>query len=77
VVSAVLTQISLYLVKVRLAEIAALLNSMVILQLISTTWGFSLLVDINEACRVLSEGDRHFTDKTELADLIWSFHLLF
>lgn len=52
------------LLKLRLGETAALRVSVVILQLISTVWGFSSLVKINEICGKFSEGERHFMDKT-------------
>lgn len=65
------------LVKLRLGETAALMVSVVILQLISTAWGFSALVKIKEVCGKFSEGDRYFMDKIELADHIWSFQIFF
>lgn len=65
------------LLKLRLGETAALRVSVVILQLISAVWGFSSLVKINEICGKFSEGDRHFMDKTELADHIWAFQIFF
>lgn len=64
-------------VKLRLGETAALMVSVIILQLISSGRGFSSLVKINEVCGKFSEGDRHFMDKIELADHIWAFQIFF